>query len=304
MPDIILHNYKMSPFSQKIRRALAFKEMPWLDVTMPSMMPKPRLLPLTGGYRRAPVMQVGADIYCDTSLIARRLDQLQPDPMLLPPGTAGLARLLSDWADRRCFSWSAVSLLIGRATMLSPEFTADRQAMSPALMREVGKGDALHAQTQWRWAIDAIDTALADSPFLLGAAFTLADASCWHPLWAMSLDRAVFAEVEQRPRLFDWFRRVSTIGVVRVSPLTDAAALAVARDAAPLDIEPDGEQMPGDPPVGTRISVVADDTGPEATIGTLLRSSVHEIAMLRDDPEVGQVAVHFPRLGFRVAPLA
>jgi glutathione S-transferase len=53
-------------------------------------MPKPDLLALTGGYRRTPNLQIGADIYCDTALIARVLDELQPSPTLYPAaGAAG-----------------------------------------------------------------------------------------------------------------------------------------------------------------------------------------------------------------------
>ena len=32
-------------------------------------MPKPDLTPLTGGYRRIQVLQVGADVFCDTQVI-------------------------------------------------------------------------------------------------------------------------------------------------------------------------------------------------------------------------------------------
>src|SRR5689334_19212590 len=35
--------------------------------------PRPELMPMTGGYRRTPVLQIGADIYCDTQLILRVL---------------------------------------------------------------------------------------------------------------------------------------------------------------------------------------------------------------------------------------
>lgn len=52
----------------------------------PPIMPKPDLMPLTGGYRRAPVLQIGADIYCDTQLMSRVLESLAPSPSLHPYG--------------------------------------------------------------------------------------------------------------------------------------------------------------------------------------------------------------------------
>ncbi|RZI55153.1 MAG: glutathione S-transferase family protein, partial [Pseudomonas sp.] len=72
MSELILHHYPTSLFAEKARLMLGFKGLSWRSVNIPSIMPKPDLMPLTGGYRKTPVLQVGADIYCDTALIARR----------------------------------------------------------------------------------------------------------------------------------------------------------------------------------------------------------------------------------------
>ena len=66
MSEIILHHYDLSPYAEKIRLALGLKALPWRSVQAPMVMPKPDLIELTGGYRRVPVLQLGADIYCDT----------------------------------------------------------------------------------------------------------------------------------------------------------------------------------------------------------------------------------------------
>lgn len=79
MADIILHQYATSPFSEKVRLLLGAKGLAWHAVEIPAILPKPDLLALTGGYRRTPVLQVGADIYCDTALICEVLDALAPD---------------------------------------------------------------------------------------------------------------------------------------------------------------------------------------------------------------------------------
>ena len=75
MTDIILHHYGLSPFAEKVRIGLGLKQAAWKSVDIPNVMPKPDLMPLTGGYRKTPVMQVGADIYCDTQLIMLELEQ-------------------------------------------------------------------------------------------------------------------------------------------------------------------------------------------------------------------------------------
>src|SRR5215469_13176395 len=88
-PALILQQYAESPFSEKVRKLFALKHLAWRAVEQPSIMPKPDLVPLTGGYRRIPVLQVGADIYCDSQLIARTLERRHPTPTIYPDGSEG-----------------------------------------------------------------------------------------------------------------------------------------------------------------------------------------------------------------------
>ena len=137
MPDLILHHYTMSPFAEKVRLILGHKGLAWRSVHIPPVMPKPDVTALTGGYRKTPVLQIGADIYCDTALIARVLDGLQPVPPLYP-AQAPLAVPLAQWADSTLFQaavvWAmqpgGIHAILGNP---SPEalktFATDRAAM-------------------------------------------------------------------------------------------------------------------------------------------------------------------------------
>ena len=120
MTDMILHHYPNSPFSEKVRIAFGVKKAAWKSVTIPNMLPKPDLMPLTGGYRKTPVMQVGADIYCDTQLIMMEIEKRAPKPPLLPVGQEGEARALAMWIDRNIF-WSAVGVVMGAIGDQLPE---------------------------------------------------------------------------------------------------------------------------------------------------------------------------------------
>src|SRR5438477_5655813 len=100
--EIILHHYWTSPFSEKIRLVFGLKKLAWRSVEIPNMMPKPDLMPLTGGYRKTPVMQIGADILCDTQIILRELDRRFPSPSLFPYGR-GLPYVLAFCSDRLFF---------------------------------------------------------------------------------------------------------------------------------------------------------------------------------------------------------
>ena len=84
MSDLILHHYPTSPFAEKIRMVLGYKQLSWQSVIIPMMMPKPDVVSLTGGYRRTPFLQIGADIYCDTALICDVLEHIQPARTLYP----------------------------------------------------------------------------------------------------------------------------------------------------------------------------------------------------------------------------
>src|SRR3989338_8056968 len=109
MHELILHHYDASPFAENARLMLGFKQLSWRSVDIPRVMPKPDLTALTGGYRKTPVLQVGADIYCDTALIARRLDAEKSTPALFPEGQEFNVASLAQWADAVVFQ-HAVSL--------------------------------------------------------------------------------------------------------------------------------------------------------------------------------------------------
>src|SRR5439155_485317 len=89
---IILHHYDTSPYSEKVRLGLGLKGLAWASVEIPVIMPKPDLTALTGGYRKTPVLQIGADIYCDSQLIMRELERRHPSPGFYPAGRGGRPR--------------------------------------------------------------------------------------------------------------------------------------------------------------------------------------------------------------------
>ena len=81
-----LHHYPASPFSEKIRALLGYLGLAWHSVETSIIMPRPLLLPLSGGYRRVPVAQIGADVYCDTAIIARAIAEHAGDETLYAAG--------------------------------------------------------------------------------------------------------------------------------------------------------------------------------------------------------------------------
>src|SRR6187455_1556483 len=236
MADVILHHYPLSFFAEKARRVLAYKQIAWRSVEQPMMAPKPDLTALTGGYRRIPVLQIGADVYCDTECIVRRLERLQPEPVCIPRASAGLIELIEDWADHRFTSQVAAPVIVDILPSLPPGILVDRAAMSPMLSEAMLRQVAPHAFTQALLSFDRLERQLRDRPFLLGDAFTLADAACFHPVWFARNSQRLAAAVAARPALAAWFARVEGIGASASQPMAADAAVAIARDTTPGDV--------------------------------------------------------------------
>ena len=125
MTQLILHHYPQSPVTEKVRVVLGMKSLQWHSVLIPRLPPKPDLMPLTGGYRRTPVMQVGADVYCDSQCIIRELERRFPEPSLFPGDSAGIAWGISRWTDGPLFT-NAIAVILGAASNLPQDFAADR----------------------------------------------------------------------------------------------------------------------------------------------------------------------------------
>lgn len=308
MSEIILHHYDRSPFSEKVRVVFGIKGLAWRSVVIPVIMPKPDLMPLTGGYRRTPVMQIGADVYCDTQLIARELERRFPTPTLFPQGDPGTAWGFSMWTDRPFFQ-ATVSVIFGAIGHLVPEdFKRDRAALfgDPARYAEMETGRPAMLD-QWRACAGWLEAQLADGrPFLTGEKPGLADASAYLNVWFLRGGHPPSAEslLAECPRVVAWADRVAGLGHGRRSELDAAAALEIARDAAPAAAERADAGDPNGLEPGRRVAVAPDDYGRDPVEGVLVSSSAQHVAVRREDPRVGTVVVHFPRAGFVVRETA
>ena len=299
MSDVILHHYAISPFSEKVRRVLAYKEIPWHAVEQPIMAPKPDLTPLTGGYRRIPVMQIGADIYCDTALILRRLEALYP---ARPVANEGIAAIIEDWADHRVFMHVVPPVVAALADALPEGFFEDRGAMTPGFDKEALIAAAPLGLAQSSHDLDYLEAQLADTGYLLGDDFSIADAACFHVVNFLLNDPSNEALLSARPALAGWWQRIRDFGDGQMQEMDASRALQIAKDAKPADI--DGSSVATDDyAVGDTVSIIADDYGQETTNGEVVRISVNEVVVTREDSALGELAVHYPRAGYRISKL-
>ncbi|SDY33449.1 Glutathione S-transferase [Variovorax sp. YR634] len=305
MADLILHHYLTSPFSEKVRLILGAKKLPWKSVFIPPIMPKPDVEVLTGGYRKTPFLQIGADMYCDSALIADVLEHLQPEPTLYPEPEKGMSRILAQWADTTLF-WAAMAWNLqprGAAEVFAkapPEaakaFGEDRGKMSAGNMTRLRPADATSAYKSY---LRRLSDMLDEKPFLLGEVPSIADFSAYHPLWYTRRIESVRTILDLTPAVIDWLDRMAAIGHGVPEKFTSDEAIAVAKAATPHTLLTDSTfQDDHGIPLGSAVTVRAESFGLEETPGTLIAATRTHYTLERSSERTGTVHVHFPRIGY------
>ncbi len=301
----ILHHFEASPFSEKIRIIFGFKRIAWRSVLIPRILPKPDLIPLTGGYRRTPVMQIGADIFCDTQMITRALEARYPEPSLFPAGHAGLPWAVAMWTDKVFFQ-NTVNLVFGSLGDKVPQdFIEDRTRMrgAPFDVKAMAAGLPQH-RDQFRAHVALIEDQLGGGgrarPWLLGD-FSLTDINAYMNVWYVRSNlESADALLAEFPCMRDWESRIRAIGHGARTELSPQEALDIAAKAAPAAAPAGDLRDPSGRKIGDKVSVAADDYGKTEIEGEIVSLSAQHIAIRRRDGRLGEVVVHFPRAGYAV----
>ncbi len=305
MNDVILHHYPQSPVSEKVRVVLGIKDLAWQSVNIPRFPPKPDLTPLTGGYRRTPVMQIGANAYCDSQCIVRELERRFPEPSLFPAASSGLTWGMSRWTDGPFFNAVIAAIFGEQGRDLPHEFIEDRgrlyfgpgfdlEALAQQLPVCLGQ---IRAQLRW------IEQCMHDDrAFVLGDAPGLLDALFYYLVWFFrGRVQAAAAMLRQFPKLEAWELRVRAVGHGKPTELPAAAALDIARECNPDlenvidDADPCGYAL------GDVVGVVPEGNGGDPVVaGALAQLTADTVALRRRDARIGEHAVFFPRVGYRI----
>ncbi|MCR5880903.1 glutathione S-transferase family protein [Phenylobacterium sp. J367] len=291
MAELILHHYDTSPFSEKVRAMLGIKGLAWRSVIQPVIMPKPELTPLTGGYRRIPVLQVGADVYCDSQVILEEIERRHPEPRL----AQGADWAVNLFADRLWFQACVAVIFARLGDQVPKEFIADREKLSGRPFDVAAmKAAEPFARAQWRAYAAWADEALATSPYLGGERPSLADAVLWMPVWWGA--GAIPDLLAGFDRLAAWAGRMRAFGHGERTEMSPAEALDVARAAAPepatVHDDPSGLKA------GDAVVVQADDYGRDPIAGRLVGLTPTRVTLARDGEGIGPIHVHFPRAGY------
>lgn len=304
MSDLILHHYPTSPFAEKIRLILGLKQLAWKSVFIPMIMPKPDLTALTGGYRKTPVLQIGADIYCDTALICDVLEHIAPTPTIYPDAIKGAARIVAQWADSALFTAAmaynfqpagVAQVFAGAPAEGVQAFVADRTAMRGGAAR-MASADATGTYKSY---LRRIANMLHGQDFLFGDQPCVADFAVYHPLWFTQERTPALASIfDATPEVKTWMARMQAIGHGSPGKCSAEEALHVARSATPAPVPSEVFQDDHGIALGSAVVIAADNFGLEPTEGELVAATRTRYTLRRTDDRAGIVHVHFPRVGF------
>jgi glutathione S-transferase len=304
MPELILHHYQASLFSEKARAMLNARGLAWRSVIIPMIMPRPDTIPLTGGYRRTPILQVGADVYCDTAMIAAWLDDKGAGPTFFPAASRLAAQTMARWIDTELF-WAAVTLRFQPSNMGSffanneaaVAFAQDRANFSQgATTRRIPLEEA---EPRYRLFLSELEAQLSDGrSWLFGDDWTIADFSTYHVLRFVHGGGLMADLLADRPATKAWFQRMRGLAAGRGEEMSGSEALTVATNATPAPIE--GTSDIAAIPVGALVDVGPTDYGVMPSRGALVNCDTASIVIAREHERTGVVHVHFPRHNFAV----
>ena len=305
MADLILHHYPQSPVAQKVRFALGIAAADWHSVEIPRLPPKPLLMPLTANYRRVPVLQIGADIHCDSQNIIRAIASAGHADALFPDGCVGQAMALAGWAETAMFDLAVRIVITSAIGTAPPEFIADRGALyfepdwTEAGMKAALPAVILQLQAHLAWT----DDMLSATGFAIGGKLSYADAAIAYIAWFLR------GRWDGGAALLAPFSHVCALEAMLVdrgngnaAEMTAEAALAHAHDCEPAT--PTGIHAGFDAGLEMSQQIMLRQRGQTAdpdVFGSLRYLDDTRVSIDHTSPETGAVAVHFPVAGYVVS---
>ena len=308
MTEPVLHHYPFSPYAEKIRAMLGYKGIAWKSVQIPPVMPKPDVIALTGGYRKTPILQIGADIYCDTALIARVLERLAPSPSLFAQGDTLAVQASAHFADNTIFGITVpIAYQPGSGMMklhlsdASPEYLAnfgkDRAAMRQG--GTVRRGPVHECKGLLPGMLAKIEAQFSGS-CLFGEQPCNADFSLYNALWPLWQPADTRLLLDPYPKTKRFVERMAAIGHGKFSEISSGDALQIAKSSKPEAVKNSVALETAGIALGERAQVMPVDSGLDPVVGELLDASADVFVLRRTDPRAGTVHVHFPRFGYQL----
>ena len=294
----ILYHYPASPYAEKVRLLAGYLGVSWQSVEVPIQPPRDQLAILAGGYRRIPVMQCGADIFCDTAVICDELIS-RADKGLAPCDGAALelaGRAETDVFFAAIRQGSQLKTAIGLTMMLGFKgmlaFAKDRATFAQ------GHGPAAQTRDVARSVFSSflrdLDQTLASQSYLGGDEPCLSDFCSYHPIFLAQGFKSI-KESALPAGAKAWMARMAGFGWGRYTAISSDEAMVAAKSQEPRALPEASADRPDE---GQWVTVTPLDTGRVPVTGTLVSKNETRIIVARRSEDVGMCHVHFPASGF------
>ena len=295
----ILYHYPMSPFSEKIRATMGVLDAEWHSVTVPASPPRSDLSPFIGGYRRIPVLQVGAQFYCDSQLAYDALVERTSELRVLSPEDEHFRQ----WAETDVFfavlsaqKPSTVMRFLIRELGVrgSLYFVSDRaRMMRVSALNVLPTADSSNLIERY---VAALSERLVDQAFLSGLSPRYLDVCCYHPLWmAERVNSKACLHWPEPVRA--WAKRMQALGHGSKLSTSDGDIEAAIRSD---EVDMTNWSLAPGWRLGEAVVVSPLDYGLDPSWGQLTSLCDQRIVIRRRAPSGASIYLHFPRNGFSV----
>lgn len=328
-PPIILFTYDGSVFGRKMDWYFGLSGLKYSKCITLNRLPRPVLEKLGVKYRRIPILSIGRDIYCDTRLIIRKLEELFPQNSVSSKNSfdKGLEHLFESWLIDSGPFWRTAGLIPPDSEILSdPEWSKDRLEMTgrPIDGETLRKGRPENV-AHVRMYFDMMENELlADGrEFLMGgSAPTLVDVhGIWTFHWATSKNVGLWEALEkdnvineqQFPKTFAYVERFSKTLAKKQEEngepkrLSDDETIKMILDSDFFESEGDiDERDPLKLKKGQTVEIWPVESGfNHHDKGELLSITVNEV-VIASKPQQGDglLRIHYPRTNIRISPVA
>ncbi len=226
MPKIVLYQFEISPFADKVRRALNIKNLGFETVeVLPSQLGKFKKIAPT---RKLPAIDIDGEITIDSSEIVRKLDVLAPSPMLIPsdPLHRAQAHVLEDWSDESLYFYDmSIRSKPNNMARFVDDFARYETGITRVIMNRLLPGmirKSVNSQglgrktgaTLMRSIEDhfvALETFLERGEWLVGNQISVADISIASMITVLKCAEEPAALLPRFNRLAEWHDKVDSI---------------------------------------------------------------------------------------------
>jgi glutathione S-transferase len=237
--DLILYHYPASPYAEKVRLLASCLDVPWRSVEVAIQPPRNTLALLAGGYRRIPVMQIGADIFCDTAIISEEIiDRSKQTLAACDDGSQALAqRAETDVFFAAIRQNSPLKTALGLTWMLGLKgmmaFAKDRASFSAG--HKPAEQSPAAAKRVFREFLNDLEQQLVGKRYVSGASPSLSDFCCYHPIFLAQGFKSI--KPHQIPETVrSWMTRMAEIGWGDYANVEASDALEIAKMQDPRSL--------------------------------------------------------------------